>query len=228
MATSAKHYFSVFFFLLFLFSTSSLVKARESKFFSKITHKNVVQSNVDPQTKLPAELSPSKTVVLSPSSSPAPETVVEVRSPAPSSVPDEKENGYGLYGHGVGYNEQYSSKKEIPSTTGAGAIVGNELLSEEFAEDEWPESEEVDENEGEDDRREESGKYFSTGPVTKNYHYGTNGYDQIKPSQQQGMSDTRFLENGKYYHHTAEKNTRYVFDSMEEYEKYQESRGYEP
>ncbi|XP_062105933.1 protein E6 [Humulus lupulus] len=250
MATSAKHCFSVF-FLLFLFSVSQ-VKARESKFFSKITHKNVVQTSV-PQTKPPAELSPAKDAVLSPT--PAPETVVMEPSPAPSSVPDERDNGYGLYGHGVGYNEQYTSKKEVPSTTG----VENELLSEEFTKDEWSENEEDDENESEDDQRGQSGKYFSTGPVTKNYRYGTNGYDQIKPSEQQGMSDTRFLENGKYYHHvsnensnnkdnynynynnnnnnnnnyngydqTAEKDPRYVFDTMEEYEKYQESRGYVP
>ena len=228
---------SYYFFLLLLFFASQ-VNARESKFFSKVTHNNANQPNIS-HTKVPDGPTPA----------PAPYTEVLVPSPAPSSDTDERENGYGLYGQGEHYNEQFHSTKEIPTTAGAG--VESELLSEEFTGDEGFETE-IDESEFE--RRRESGdrvldkgKYYS-GPVKKNYYYGNNGYDQIKPIEKQGMSDTRFLENGRYFHdlrnennnnnhnnnyyngydQTAQRNSRYEFDSMEEYERYQESQGYVP
>ncbi|PON97825.1 Protein E [Trema orientale] len=227
----------VFFFVLLLFSAFQ-VKARESKLFSKVTHNNAIQPS-SPKKETPVE-------VLTPA--PAPETAVPAPSPAPSSGTNERENGYGLYGQEEAYNERFPSTKEIPTTSGG---VENELLSEDFP---GNEGFEINDDENEAERRDrglDKRKYYS-GPVTKNYYYGNNGYDQIKPIERQGMSDTRFLDNGRYfrdvknenenennynknyryynngYDQTAERNTRYEFDSMEEYEKYQESQGYVP
>ncbi|KAF3444072.1 hypothetical protein FNV43_RR13762 [Rhamnella rubrinervis] len=89
--------------------------------------------------------------------------------------------------------------------------------------------------------------YNNNGYYTSN---NPNGYDQI---QRQGMSDTRFLENGRYYHDVKNDNVNYYnnryetergsskdqgsygrsenlneFNTMEEYEKYQESQHYVP
>ncbi|XP_034209236.1 protein E6-like isoform X2 [Prunus dulcis] len=82
---------------------------------------------------------------------------------------------------------------------------------------------------------------------TNNYK-GGNGWENREINVQQGMSDTRFLENGRYYQDVKNEinqnfnenyeggrgSTRnYVensneFNTMEEYDKYQESRGYVP
>ncbi|XP_022969172.1 probable ATP-dependent RNA helicase ddx42 isoform X2 [Cucurbita maxima] len=76
----------------------------------------------------------------------------------------------------------------------------------------------------------------------RNYQYQSNvegdGYRKrrYEPTEQQGMSDTRFMENGRYYHEInsgiGEENKSYgskkypnEFDSMEEYEK---SEGFLP
>ncbi|XP_022777336.1 protein E6-like [Durio zibethinus] len=39
-----------------------------------------------------------------------------------------------------------------------------------------------------------------------NYYYGNNGYNN---GEKQGMSDTRYLENGKYYHDIKSENNNY-------------------
>lgn len=105
-----------------------------------------------------------------------------------------------------------------------------------------------------------NGYYRSNKPsgLSKNYYdvnNNNNGYGQV---ERQGMSDTRFLENGRYYHdvknedlnsynnsndvyESTERESSYKdqgyhggrenrneFDTMEEYEKYQESQHYVP
>ncbi|KAF7805970.1 protein E6 [Senna tora] len=77
-----------------------------------------------------------------------------------------------------------------------------------------------------------------------NYYYKNAGYEK------QGMSDTRYVENGKYFHDIKGENQNYnnykapqrgtnayyhnnykypnEFDTMEEYDKQQESQGYVP
>ncbi|KAG4960961.1 hypothetical protein JHK87_037594 [Glycine soja] len=84
-----------------------------------------------------------------------------------------------------------------------------------------------------------------------NDNYISNGYEE----KREGMSDTRFLENGKYYYHVNSVKENYnlngyesgrgsatenegnyyeksqypnEFDTMEEYEKQQEEQGYTP
>ncbi|XP_016649185.1 PREDICTED: GATA zinc finger domain-containing protein 14 [Prunus mume] len=80
--------------------------------------------------------------------------------------------------------------------------------------------------------------YINGNGYTKTNNYkGSNGWENREINAQQGMSDTRFLENGRYYHENYEagrgSNRNYVqntneFNTMEEYDKYQERRGYVP
>lgn len=213
---AAKH-FSLFFFVALLLSASAQAEARESRFFSKVTR---LIGTVKVITEVPTP---------APAPAPAPETS-ELPVPVPAPVPmagfaTETDSGYGLYG----------TYQQTPPETD----VENEMLTEEHAAG----------DEGFENGYGKSGYNVDSGKGNNNYYGNVNGYGTEKSgSEQQGMSDTRFLANGKYSHdvkneneikhenyksyyngynddQTAERGPRYVFDSMEEYEKYQESQG---
>ncbi|GMN53863.1 hypothetical protein TIFTF001_023005 [Ficus carica] len=246
-STSAKHSSLLFFcFLLaILFSASSQAEARESRFFSKVT-------------RLIGTVDKFITEVPTPAPAPAPETAESLPVPAPTPATsfdtETVNNGYGLYG---------TDQESTPAA--------NEMLTEDFGGDEGSDNgyDKSNYNVKSENDNVESGK-------GNYYNYGRNGYGSEKSgaSEQQGMSDTRFLDNGKYYpdvkndqsendgqyqnrynyngyndqkaergssgynydqtaergsggynDQTDERGSRYVFDTIEEYEKYQQSQG---
>ncbi|KAL5573577.1 hypothetical protein UlMin_023174 [Ulmus minor] len=269
MASSPKHF--SFFFLLLLFFAPLEVMSRESKFFSKLTHYTVVLDPKLPVTKTPTPApAPTPEVILaapelapvpfSPVATPvsSPELAPVVPAPAPGLAPvvltpgptpevlveTQNEYGYNRYGNDHGSNQEFPSKQETPTTTD----LESEILTEELTGGEG---------------FERSNNYENNGNGYRAYSSRQNGYvkgynnNRYHQTEQQGMSDTRFLENGRYFHNvknenenrywnenengnrnennyynngyeTEERNSRNVFDSMEEYEKYQESRGYVP
>ncbi|XP_057460609.1 protein E6-like [Actinidia eriantha] len=134
------------------------------------------------------------------------------------------------------------------TTTTTTATTADEILKEELGE----RYEEEEEEKWSPSPYNNKNGYTTT--TTTNNYYNTNGYSENYKngngyvSQKQGMSDTRFMENGKYYYNV--KNENYYngyesekgigsegyyngnkeneFDSMEEYERqqgYPESQG---
>ncbi|KAL5571106.1 hypothetical protein UlMin_020703 [Ulmus minor] len=236
MASSPKHF--SFFFLLLLFFAPLEVMSRESKFFSKLTHYTVVLDPKLPVTKTPTPAPAPEVILAAPELAPvpfspvatpvsSPELAPVVPAPAPGLAPvvltpgpapevlveTQNEYGYNRYGNDHGSNQEFPSKQQTPTTTD----LESEILTEELTGGEGFERSNNYENNGNGYRAYSSRQ---NGYVKG---YNNNGYHQ---TEQQGMSDTRFLENGRYFHN--ERNSRNVFDSMEEYEKYQESRGYVP
>ena len=226
--SSAKHFslFSLFFFFIaFLFFSAPQVNARDSKFFSKVTRRiskadNNLKATEISLTDAPAPAPELPVVVVSPAA--------PVPSPESSSDPEpEPELGYGLYG-----NEEGSAEVEGETLT-AEQLVGSG-------------------DEGRYETRYDQINGYGNSNGKGNYYYGSE--KSGTSYEQQGMSDTRFLENGRYYHdmksdqnkqinekenvgdsyynngfeNNQESGERYVFDSMEEYEKYQENHGYLP
>ncbi|KAK9285313.1 hypothetical protein L1049_024504 [Liquidambar formosana] len=243
MAAYAKHFF--FPFLLVLFS---IVQARESRFFSKVTHSTV--------KKVP----------------------VLVEAPAPAPEPAQPEStgyGYGLYGHGSNEVPTTTTTTTTPTTaTNENEILAEEFASENYKESETGYTNSNYNNNGYTNTNTNSNYnnngYTNTNTNTNtNYNanlyqnsYSTNGYqsnynnngypsnynNNAYVTEPQGMSDTRSVENGKYYY-DAKKENAYLngyesgtgstqnevyygnkvnsneFNSMEEYERQQEYQG---
>ncbi|KAL4280227.1 hypothetical protein GQ457_03G036720 [Hibiscus cannabinus] len=115
----------------------------------------------------------------------------------PRFVP-ETQNGYGLYGHGAGTNQPSFTTKETyepyvtpvkyhpdePYNSIPESTEQQNLGNARFTEKGWSTRENQNNN--------------------NNYYYnnGNNG-------EQQGMSDTRYLENGKYYYNVKSENNYY-------------------
>ncbi|XP_062020268.1 protein E6-like [Rosa rugosa] len=256
MTSSAKAL--PFFFLLVLFS-SLQVEARQRLFFSKVTHSNgngpQIPVTEDPATPTPS-YAPTYTPTYSPlygptyTPAPAPElTVAESPEggaplvPAPAPFDSEPEFGYELYG---------SADQETPTTID----VQNEVATQENGH--------YENTNLYNDNSKYATNYNSDG-YTTNYINGREGFtnsyysngngNSVDGFEQQGMSDTRFLENGSYYHQDNDvknenndklngyqsgrgstTNEAYFgnsekpneFNTMEEFEKYQENQGYVP
>ncbi|XP_059663199.1 protein E6-like [Cornus florida] len=169
MAHYAKHLS----FLLLIVLSLEHIDARESRFFSKVTHSS---NKIVPVSESP---------LLAPTPAPAPAPA----SPAPA--PIITENGYGLYGHGS------TETTTTPTTTNTFANDENEVPAEEL-------------NNLESFKESNTGYSYNNNYNTNGYSnynnnnngyttnsYGNNGYQS---SEKQGMSDTRYVENGKYYY----------------------------
>lgn len=244
-------FFSLFFFLLLL---SPQIQARQNKFFSFFSHFKTTNNVNDPQ--LPQPPSPSPAPAQEPAAAP------EIgRTTIPSGLAPEPEflvetgNGYGLYGID---STQYSSTKETPKTI---TDFENELLNEDFNDDKSyktgdPQTNLHNNNEvyTKSYNSEEYKNNYNSEDYKNNYNnnynknYG-NGYER---KGEFGMSDTRFVENGKYHYNVNSENENYnnlngyesgrgntenegyyektqhpnEFETMEEYEKQQEAQGY--
>lgn len=272
-----------FFFLLVLVFSSENIQARESVFFSKVTHynKNVNEptistsiAEVPTPAPSPAAEAPKLADVPAPAAE-APE-LADVPAPAPSYLEKEHRHNGALYGLGSGKSP---STEETPTTIdGEDEILAEELSGESFDRTGNYESTNLYNNNGyktnyvNNNNNYVNGNGYKTNYVnnnnyingngytkrnnykggngyTKTNNYkGGNGWENREINAQQGMSDTRFLENGRYYrdvkneinqnfnenYEAGRGSTRnYVqnsneFNTMEEYDKYQESRGYEP
>ncbi|KAE8075980.1 hypothetical protein FH972_014657 [Carpinus fangiana] len=172
-----------------------------------------------------------------------------------------RESKYGLYGGG---SNEFPPTKETPTTTKfEDEFLTGELNGERF-ETGYPKTNLYNSNENSNNYNYNNNGYnsnnnnnngytpnYNTNGYSNNYNtngyysnnYNTNGYQ----TERQGMSDTRFLENGKYYFHVNNENNNvngyetrkettknegyYVnnmypneFNSMEEYEKQEENQ----
>ncbi|CAL9012190.1 unnamed protein product [Prunus brigantina] len=282
MAPFAKS-LSFFFLLVLIFSSFENIQARESVFFSKVTHynKNVNEptistsiAEVPTPAPSPAAEAPELADVPAPAAE-APE-LADVPAPAPSYLEKEHRHNGALYGLGSGKSP---STEETPTTIdGEDEILAEELSGESFDRTGNYESTNLYNNNGYKTNYVNNNNYVngngyktnyvnnnnyingngytktnnykgSNGYTKTNNYKGGNGWENREINAQQGMSDTRFLENGRYYYHDVKNeinqnfnenyeagrgSTRnYVqnsneFNTMEEYDKYQESRGYEP
>lgn len=249
-----------FFFLLVLFS-SLQIEARQRLFFSKVTHNNRNEPEIpvteDPATPTPTPTytptyAPTYTPTYAPA--PAPELTlggapeegtlpVPVPAPAPAPMDMESELGYDLYG----YADQ---EMRTPTTID----VQNEIVTQDNGRYEntnlYNDNNEYVTNYKSD---RYTNKYINGREGFTNSYYNGNGNRLDGVVEQQGMSDTRFLENGSYYQDDVRNenndkvngyqsgrgsttNEGYFgnsekpneFNTMEEYENYQESQGYVP
>ncbi|CAA2982179.1 Hypothetical predicted protein [Olea europaea subsp. europaea] len=219
-------------FLFILFFTCSQVEARDSKFFYKYVHfsnnnnKNYVTVPSSIQSLAPTPAPAPLTSQINNTPAPLGAEIGDVPVPAPA--PIETENAYyGLYGKG-------SSSDQFPFKTTSTTTPTTEGGDDEFSTEEFRM-----ENFNELNSRESNNYNNNFYPDNYNNNgYSTESYT-VRP---QGMSDTRSLENGKYYYDikndnynqnsgyepTRETNneegyynqkSKYEFDSMEEYEK---------
>lgn len=148
-------------------------------------------------------------------------------------------------------NEVYSTKnynteesKNTYNNEKSKNTYNNEVYSKKYN------SEEYKSNYNNDYNKNNVDNYSNNFNNNNNNYYG-NGYER---KGDQGMSDTRFMENGKYYYNVNGENENYnlngyessergstenegyyqknqypnEFDTMEEYEKQQEAQGYTP
>ncbi|XP_027343926.1 protein E6 [Abrus precatorius] len=256
------------FFLLLVLVISPKIQAREGKVFSLFTHFRTIYNAKDPQVpnnKAKAESpAPTPEPIAAPTPAPAPSTSPATGSTIPSGPAPEPEffdrgDGYGLYGKGSSSN-QYSPTKETQTTT----TFENELLNEDFNDESYKtgfpktnfhnnyDSEEYRNNYNNEEYRNSYNNGYNKNYVNS-YSNNFNNLNNEYEINKEGMSDTRFLENGKYYYHVNTENENYnlngyesgrgstenegyfekneypnEFDTMEEYEKQQASQGYTP
>ncbi|XP_010522591.1 PREDICTED: protein E6 [Tarenaya hassleriana] len=208
MASFVARYYS-FCLLVAFFCFSVNVNAREGKlFFSKFTHLGA-NSDVGPNPK-PTHVSPAP-------------------APAPGPVQVGGRTGDGHFGPGSGMIPQTKESWPVPSSSSSTTTDEEfDKLMEKFDQDKGygktdrsevenydldKLSEEFDEEESSDDSEDTNGQkgeyrynsnnnngytYSTTAMSYKSNHYNENarGYG----GERQGMSDTRFMENGKYYY----------------------------
>ncbi|KAJ8761076.1 hypothetical protein K2173_000755 [Erythroxylum novogranatense] len=201
MASSPK-FLSPLFLLILL---SWKVHARESQFFSKFSASTVPTVAVNNGDKSNVEWTtvPSKE-----------------EDEQPSFLPESQ--SYGLYGEEskkvptsttttkLG-NELYRGSTYVPYTTGTNqethATSNNNHINNYYE----------NTNAFEEDQQENLGETSlqQTGynPTNSNQNTNNNNYyysDAYGNTEKQGMSDTRFLENGKYYHDVKNENKYYT------------------
>ncbi|PSS04803.1 hypothetical protein CEY00_Acc20661 [Actinidia chinensis var. chinensis] len=180
MALSPKH----FTFLLFLSLLSShLGHARDAQFFSKVT----------PTTATTPTNNAKETIEVPQKE----QEYVTKQEQEPRFIPDTQ-TGYGLYGHESGQFPPTTTRTttSLPYTT-TNNNNNNYYNNEAYASD----------TQGMSDTRFVDKAYTTPTNDNNNYYNGANNYynTQQQPNnyyntQKQGMSDTRFLENGKYYY----------------------------
>ncbi|CAK9154849.1 unnamed protein product, partial [Ilex paraguariensis] len=179
---------------------------------------------------------------LSPVLAPAPlesSIVSPVPAPAPEPASPNTENAFGLYGHG---SSQFSPAKTTTIANDENEFPSEELSEESFKESNKEDSYNYNNNNNNNENVYTTSNYNSNGYSTSkdNYNgYNNNGY----VAEPQGISDTRFYQSGRYYYDVKSennyqngyetvtgrsnnggyygdgKNSKYEFDSMEEYER---------
>ncbi|XP_057455553.1 protein E6-like [Lotus japonicus] len=261
MASFGNH---LSFFLLLVLFLSPQIQAREGKFFSFFTHfrtNNVKDAQLLlAKAESPAQ-APGPASALAPAPAPSAQAIGSTIPSGPAPEPEflDMGEGYGLYGTDSSSSAQYSPTKETSTTTN----FENELLNEDFKDQSYKtgypqtnfrsnyNNEVYTKNYNTEGYRsnDNNGKelYYNN----NNNNYGNNnGYER----KREGMSDTRFMENGKYHYNVDTENESYnlngydesgrgrtenegydekmqnpnEFDTMEEYEKQQEAQGYTP
>ncbi|XP_038886989.1 protein E6-like [Benincasa hispida] len=235
-ASTTFNLLSFFFFFILLLS-SVQIEARVNKFFSKFinTDREVVPTKLPPApVSAPPEISPS----LAP-------------TPAPAPFFDESQNAYGLYGRDADADENTRTITDVEEEILAGdgededednhkaAYPMTNSQTGNYGNNNYENNNGFRNSEYENHNEYRNSEYESAfeNNNARNYQYQSNfeddGYRRRRhePTRQQGMSDTRFMENGRYFHDINSKNgeengsygnnkyPKYEFDSMEEYER---------
>ncbi|KAL4563245.1 hypothetical protein LXL04_027285 [Taraxacum kok-saghyz] len=165
---------ATFFILLFL-TLSSTIHARESQFFAKISN------------NIPKETQPLNT-----------------NQQDPNVIPQTQPDGgaYGLYGHGSGQLPPSATANNLPANLPENynpvAYTTPIHSSTQDLPNELTNAKEYQYNY----ENKEMGVKFATGGdmyYSGKQEMGTNG-GNMNNYQRQGMSDTRFMENGRYYY----------------------------
>ncbi|VVA89867.1 unnamed protein product [Arabis nemorensis] len=186
MASFALKFIFCFLVAIFCFIDNN-VEGREGKlFFSKFTH--IDRSN--------------KEVPL---------------APAPATSPGQAQAngrlGDGPFGPGSGMVPQTKESWPVSSTTTDEEFEKLMATFDEVKDNQLPEAfEEEEDSEDSEDLNEQKDKYNNNN--NNGYTYTTNNNDHRRvygnEEKKQGMSDTRFMENGKYFYDTRGKNTEYT------------------
>ncbi|GLT41035.1 hypothetical protein SLA2020_151250 [Shorea laevis] len=208
---------SMSFLFLVILSSFLQIQARESKFFSKITHASF------------------STTILPPTEAPTP---YPATAPAPAPV---TKSYYGLFGPGSGLVIPEKETTNTPTTTND----DNDLLDEELVGESYQtgyQNKNYNYNNGYTTKEVTTNNYnynngYTTTPATTNNYNYNNGYTAATTtttgnkymnngyaenyknsgytasnynngyeSEKQGMSDTRFVEGGKYYYDVKNEN----------------------
>lgn len=243
MAASTTFNYLPFFFFFLLLLSSVQIEARVNKFFSKFinTDRDLVPNLPPAPVSAPPQISPS----LPP-------------TPAPAPFFDESQNAYGLYARDSDADENTRTITDVEEEILAGDGQEEENHKsgysttnlqtenyesprryEEYQNNNYQNNNGFRNSEYENNNEYRKSEYESDfeNNNARNYEYQSNFEDdgyrrrRYNPTQQQGMSDTRFMENGRYFHDIDSKNgeenesygrkkyPKYEFDSMEEYEK---------
>ncbi|MED6122503.1 hypothetical protein PIB30_040411 [Stylosanthes scabra] len=174
-----------------------IINARESQFFSKVTPVSVTQTQQLPNNNKPEQ-------------------------EQPPFVPETSENSYGLYGHETPENYPPTTTTYKPYNTefeDTSKYTNNKYYNfdnnnqesynhqnEQFSNNNYYNKDSYgnyqnNENELSDTKyREEqynNQMYFDNNNAGS---HGNNNNNRYNPAQRQGMSDTRFMEGGKYYY----------------------------
>ncbi|KAK4787117.1 hypothetical protein SAY86_010950 [Trapa natans] len=191
------------------------IQARGSKFFSKAVQINSTTMNVKemkkPESPMPSpEDAPADSPVKAPAAGPA---IFQ----APVSAPSSSEVGYGLYGRGTG---SYESKVTVSDVDDS---FENEMLAEEELDgNESTQKEEYINNNNNENVYSNGYNMYSRKNNGYSQSYGSsNGYDNA--DERQGMSDTRFMENGKYFYDTNRDGIRNDQNAFEQTDEKQSS-----
>ncbi|KAK8627247.1 hypothetical protein V6N13_134865 [Hibiscus sabdariffa] len=192
MASFAK---PIAFFFFVVVSSSVLVQARESKFFSKFIH-------------LGAKISPLESPAVAPVLAPTPAPTL-----APATSPTDigsQDPYYGLYGHGSGMFPPTNEGVTTSNTPTSTSNFENDLFADERYESSY-EKNNNNNNEYTMNNYNNNNNYKDNGYTLNNYKYNTDGYNgnynnNGYETERQGMSDTRFVEGGKYYYNVKREN----------------------
>ncbi|GAB4831311.1 hypothetical protein Ancab_005322 [Ancistrocladus abbreviatus] len=199
---------SLFFLLTLLFSLQ--IHARDSQFFSMVTREN---TNTNTNTKANTNVQ---------------EQASATKEQEPTFIPQTTQTGYGLYGHETGqlppsttspttkttddptYSTTYKTQFEEPINSAHGTNNFNNFNNNNYMYN----MDAFGTKEKGNTKDSENGYYFNTNSNNgKNYIFPENYNSDNQNVGKQGMSDTRFLENGRYFYDpNAGKNVPYFED----------------
>jgi hypothetical protein len=184
------------------------IHARESQFFSKFTNNNAKETQVIPNKE---------------------ETTTTKQNQEPTFIP-ETQGGYGLYGHESGQFPPTTTTTTTPTHVNAATYAPyttkpSRLPYKNEFDDEESLNKYLNTNDDHNNNNNENKNYYynNDGNKNKNYYFNKNSYEanqyggfgntklttergystmanQNNYNERQGMSDTRFMENGKYYY----------------------------
>lgn len=199
-----KRALSFLFLAIFLLSHHS--QARDSQFFSKVTHEK--------ETATPTTTATTTTTVVNPNNN----NNNKQQEQEPTFIPDTQNNGYGLYGHEYGqlppsdqtnFNGEKHYTTTTPTSRSNDPYGATPTTYEPYTTPVGPHYGTIEKEEEEEEKQDQpAANNFNNNAQlygnndnndNKNYFYSKEN-NKFNGQEKQGMSDTRFLENGKYYH----------------------------